>query len=166
MHHLCEVTRGVVDRSNRLRRCSRWRASRSRSANSPPSLPSIFLAQPKKYGLTDAVRNDLTEVVEGYTGRCDETAACASTTAGRGRHRVSDGRQLSSRRYERTQRSLEYDRRAIPPLQISMRAAASTIPVANAAMQENSKISFRSLIIVASPVRLPPRAATEAHSRT
>jgi hypothetical protein len=34
-----------------------------------------FLAQPKKYGLTDAVGRDLTEVVEGYTGRCDETAA-------------------------------------------------------------------------------------------
>jgi hypothetical protein len=34
-----------------------------------------FLAQPKKYGLTDAVRKDLTEVVEGFTGRCDETAA-------------------------------------------------------------------------------------------
>jgi hypothetical protein len=34
-----------------------------------------FLAQPKKYGLTDAVRKDLTEVTEGYTGGCDETAA-------------------------------------------------------------------------------------------
>jgi hypothetical protein len=34
-----------------------------------------FLAQPKKYGLTDAVGRDLTEVVEGYTGRCDEPAA-------------------------------------------------------------------------------------------
>jgi hypothetical protein len=62
----------------------------------------------------------------------------------------------------------QYDHRAIPSLrsQISRLAAASTIPVANAAMQENSKISSRSLIIVASPVRLPPRAATEAHSRT
>jgi hypothetical protein len=34
-----------------------------------------FLAQPKKYGLTDAVRKDLIEVVEGRTGGCDETAA-------------------------------------------------------------------------------------------
>ena len=34
-----------------------------------------FLAQPKKYGLTDAVRKDLIEVVEGHTGSCDETAA-------------------------------------------------------------------------------------------
>jgi hypothetical protein len=38
-----------------------------------------FLAQPKKYGLTDAVGRDLTEVVEGYTGRCDETAARRGT---------------------------------------------------------------------------------------
>jgi hypothetical protein len=34
-----------------------------------------FLARPKAYRLTDAVGRDLTEVVEGYTGRCDETAA-------------------------------------------------------------------------------------------
>jgi hypothetical protein len=34
-----------------------------------------FLARPKEYGLTDAVRKDLIEVVEGFTGRCDETAA-------------------------------------------------------------------------------------------
>jgi hypothetical protein len=34
-----------------------------------------FLAQPKKYRLTDAVRKDLIEVVEGHTGGCDETAA-------------------------------------------------------------------------------------------
>ena len=34
-----------------------------------------FLAQPKKYGLTDAVRRDLIEVAEGHTGSCDETAA-------------------------------------------------------------------------------------------
>jgi hypothetical protein len=34
-----------------------------------------FLAQPRKYGLTDAVCKDLTEGVEGRIGRCDETAA-------------------------------------------------------------------------------------------
>jgi hypothetical protein len=34
-----------------------------------------FLARPKKYGLTDAIRKNLSEVVEGYAGRCDETAA-------------------------------------------------------------------------------------------
>ncbi len=34
-----------------------------------------FLAQPKKYGLTNAIRKDLTEVLEGHTGSCDETAA-------------------------------------------------------------------------------------------
>jgi hypothetical protein len=34
-----------------------------------------FLARPKAYGLTDAVGHDLTEVVEGYTGKCDEAAA-------------------------------------------------------------------------------------------
>ena len=34
-----------------------------------------FLARPREYGLTEAVGNDLTEVVEGNTGRCDETAA-------------------------------------------------------------------------------------------
>jgi hypothetical protein len=53
-----------------------------------------FLAQPKKYGLTDAVGRDLTEVVEGYTGRCDETAArrgmewMREHTARRARHRA------------------------------------------------------------------------------
>ena len=30
-----------------------------------------FLAQPKKYRLTNAVRKDLTEVVEGHTGSYD-----------------------------------------------------------------------------------------------
>ena len=34
-----------------------------------------FLAQPKKYGLTDVVRKDLIEVAERHTGGCDETAA-------------------------------------------------------------------------------------------
>lgn len=34
-----------------------------------------FLARPKKYGLTDAIRKNLAEVLEGYAGRCDETAA-------------------------------------------------------------------------------------------
>jgi hypothetical protein len=53
---------------------SRWRASRSRSAIRC-QCRRAFLAQPKKYGFTDAVRKDLTEVVEGFTGRCDETAA-------------------------------------------------------------------------------------------
>ena len=37
--------------------------------------PYIFLAQPKKYGLTDAVRRDLIEVAEGHNGSCDYTAA-------------------------------------------------------------------------------------------
>ena len=43
--------------------------------------------------------------------------------------------------------------------QVSRLAAASTIPVTNAAMQENSKMSFKMLAMTASPVRkipLPP----------
>jgi hypothetical protein len=43
--------------------------------------------------------------------------------------------------------------------QVSRLAAASTIPVTNAAMQENSKMSFKTLAMTASPVRknpLPP----------
>jgi len=40
--------------------------------------------------------------------------------------------------------------------QVSRLAAASTIPVTNAAMQENSKMSFRTLAMTASPVRKSP----------
>jgi len=32
-----------------------------------------YLARP--YGLTDAIRNQLMQVVEGYNGRCEEDAA-------------------------------------------------------------------------------------------
>jgi hypothetical protein len=39
---------------------------------------------------------------------------------------------------------------------MSSLAAASTIPVTNTAMEENSKISFRTLAIAASPVRTIP----------
>src|SRR5205823_12475305 len=42
--------------------------------------------------------------------------------------------------------------------QVSRLAAASTIPVTNAAMQENSKISFRTLAMTASPYGSPPSA--------
>jgi hypothetical protein len=52
-----------------------------------------FLARPKAYGLTDAVGRDLTEVVEGYTGRCDEAAeawsGCAPNTEREARLRGS-----------------------------------------------------------------------------
>jgi hypothetical protein len=34
-----------------------------------------YLARQRDYGLTDAIRNQLTQVVEGYTGRCEEDAA-------------------------------------------------------------------------------------------
>jgi hypothetical protein len=40
--------------------------------------------------------------------------------------------------------------------QVSRLAAASTIPVTNAAMQENSKMSFRTLAMTASPIRKSP----------
>jgi hypothetical protein len=40
--------------------------------------------------------------------------------------------------------------------QVSRLAAASTIPVTNAAMQENSKMSFKTLAMTASPVRKNP----------
>jgi hypothetical protein len=43
--------------------------------------------------------------------------------------------------------------------QVSKLAAASTIPVTNAAMQENSKMSFRTLAMTASPYGSPPSAA-------
>ncbi len=36
-----------------------------------------YLARRPEYRLTDALRNQLTEVVLGYTGRCDEGAARA-----------------------------------------------------------------------------------------
>jgi hypothetical protein len=49
-----------------------------------------FLARPKDYGLTDAVRDDLTEVVEGYTGRCDETAARREVSAEVTIHPIGD----------------------------------------------------------------------------
>jgi hypothetical protein len=42
---------------------------------------------------------------------------------------------------------------------MSSLAAASTIPVTNTAMEENSKISFRTLAIAASPVRKIPLSA-------
>src|SRR5262245_62535343 len=42
--------------------------------------------------------------------------------------------------------------------QVSRLAAASTIPVTNAAMQENSKMSFRTLVMTASPYGSPPSA--------
>jgi len=42
--------------------------------------------------------------------------------------------------------------------QVSRLAAASTIPVTNAAMQENSKMSFRTLAMTASPYGSPPSA--------
>jgi hypothetical protein len=41
---------------------------------------------------------------------------------------------------------------------VSRLAAASTIPVTNAAMQENSKMSFRTLAMTASPYGSPPSA--------
>jgi hypothetical protein len=51
--------------------------------------------------------------------------------------------------------------------QLSKFAAASTIPVTNAAMQENSRISLITLAIVTSPVSLPQaRAAALKHSKT
>jgi hypothetical protein len=34
-----------------------------------------YLARPQQYRLSDLVRQQLTQVVEGYTGRCDEDAA-------------------------------------------------------------------------------------------
>jgi hypothetical protein len=34
-----------------------------------------YLARPGQYGLTDGVRNQLTQVVEGFAGRCEEDAA-------------------------------------------------------------------------------------------
>jgi hypothetical protein len=34
-----------------------------------------YLARAKTYGFPDAVRKQLTEIVEGYTSRCDEDAA-------------------------------------------------------------------------------------------
>lgn len=46
--------------------------------------------------------------------------------------------------------------------QVSRLAAASTIPVTNAAMQENSKISFKTLAMTASPVR---KSSSRPHRR-
>jgi hypothetical protein len=36
-----------------------------------------YLARLEDYGFTDEVRDQLTQVVHGYTGRCDEAAARA-----------------------------------------------------------------------------------------
>ena len=44
--------------------------------------------------------------------------------------------------------------------QMSRRAAASTIPVTNAAKQENSRRSFRTLVMARSPERRSPSTAT------
>jgi hypothetical protein len=46
-----------------------------------------YLARREDYGFTDEVRKQLTEVVQGYTGRCDEVAARAGIAWMRDRDR-------------------------------------------------------------------------------
>jgi hypothetical protein len=66
-----------------------WRMSRKPPARSRPHRRRLevhkwehdaalhYLAGAREYGLGDTERRQLTEVVQGFTGRCDEAAARA-----------------------------------------------------------------------------------------
>jgi hypothetical protein len=73
-----------------------------------------YLARRDEYGFADDIRKQLTEVVNGYTGRCDEAAVRAG---------IEWMRQQERRRSE-TPRSFEVRWCPLPPASFRLRGQA------------------------------------------